>query len=325
VSAGLPRGTFGPGGREPAAQAGIMLSSRPVAGFLVRVTVAHVVTYFAIGLVAAALLDYEELFTQPIISDFMRPFGSVAVIVGPLLQVVRGLLIAAVLLPFRSVLAGRLGWLWLWLLFIGIGILSTPAAAPGSLEGAVYSQLPWWYHLIGMPEMLVQTLLFSVLTAFIARHPEGVLAALPPVFDRIVRALVVACLSFVGYAVVSVVFALAAGAAVGASENLSPAVQGVFVAPFLANGIIAFFATSESGMRRAAAALLSWAVGAAAIIAYQTIVFGSAGVLYALVAPVLPAIILWLATARRHHDDDDVAAHGEGQAEDAESRTGAAR
>jgi hypothetical protein len=281
-----------------------MSTSRPVTGFLVRVTVAHVLTYFAVGLIAAAVLDYASLFTQPVIRDFMRPFGSVAVIVGPVLQVMRGLIIAAVLLPFRSILAGRLGWLWLWLLFVGIGILSTPAAAPGSLEGAVYSQLPWWYHLIGMPEMLVQTLLFSVLTGLIARHPTGVLAALPPVFDRVVRALVVACLSFVGYAVVSVLFALASGAVVGSAENLSPAVQGVFVVPFLVNGVIAFFVAAERrSHQRAAAALVSYAAGALAIFGYQSIVFGSAAPVYALVAPVLPAAILWLATGRRRHDE----------------------
>ncbi|MFK4806257.1 hypothetical protein ACI3KX_10335 [Microbacterium sp. ZW CA_36] len=280
-----------------------MLTSRPVAGFLVRVTLAHVVTYFAVGLVAATVFNYEELFAQPIIRDFMRPFGSVAVIVGPLLQVVRGLIIAAVLLPFRSVLVARLGWLWLWLLFIGVGILSTPAAAPGSLEGAVYSQLPWWYHLIGMPEMLVQTLLFSALTGLIARHPDGVMAALPPVLDRVVRALVVTCLSFIGYAVVSVIFALASGAAVGSAENLSPAVQGVFVAPFVANGVIAFFASANGSRGRAAAALISYAFGAVAILGYQALVFGSAGLLYALVAPVLPAAILWFATSRAPRED----------------------
>ena len=299
-----------------------MSTSRPVVGFLTRVTAAHVVTYFAVGLIAAAVFDYEELFTQPIVRDFMRPFGSVAVIVGPLLQVVRGLVIAAVLIPFRSILAARLGWLWLWLLFIGIGILSTPAAAPGSLEGAVYSQLPWWYHLIGMPEMLVQTLLFSVLTGLIARHPDGVMAALPPVFDRIVRALVVACLSFIGYAVVSVIFAIAAGAAVGSADNLSPAVQGVFVTPLLANGVIAFFASSASDSRwRAASAVASYAIGAVAIFGYQMLVFGSAGILYALVAPVLPALIVWLASNRRHRDDTTAASDKEG----AVSRTRSAR
>ncbi|TQJ30632.1 hypothetical protein [Microbacterium sp. SLBN-146] len=277
-----------------------MSSSRPVAGFLLRVTIAHVVTYFVVGLIAAAVIDYADLFTQPVIRDFMRPFGSVAVIVGPLLQVVRGLLIAAVLLPFRAVIAAGRGWLWLWLLFLGIGILSTPAAAPGSLEGAVYSQLPWWYHLLGMPEMLVQTLAFSALVHLIARHPTGVFAALPPVFERILRALVVACFSFIGYAAVSVVFALAVGAPIGAAENLSPAVQGIFVLPFLVNGVIAFFAAAEHApRRRLAAAAISYGAGAISILSYQAIVFGSADLVYGLVAPVLPAVILWLVTAHR--------------------------
>ncbi|WP_169581836.1 MULTISPECIES: hypothetical protein [Microbacterium] len=276
-----------------------MSRSHEVVSFLTRVTLAHVVTYFAVGLIAATVLDYESLLAQPIVRDFMRPFGSVAVIVGPLLQVLRGIVIAAVLLPFRSVLAQRLGWLWLWLLFVGIGIISTPAAAPSSLEGAVYSQLPWWYHLVGMPEILVQTLVFSILTGLIARHPDGVLAALPPVFSRILRAVVVACFSFVGYAVVSVSFALAAGAAVGSAENLSPAVQGLFAAPLIANATIAFFATSGGGARRALpAAALSYAVGALSILGYQAIVFGSADLLYGLIAPILPALVLWFATSR---------------------------
>ena len=285
-----------------------MSRSHEVVRFLTRVTLAHVVTYFAVGLIAATVLDYEDLFAQPIIRDFMRPFGSVAVVVGPLLQVVRGIVIAAVLLPFRSVLAQRLGWLWLWLLFVGVGIISTPAAAPSSLEGAVYSQLPWWYHLVGMPEILAQTLVFSILTGLIARHPDGVVAALPPIFGRVLRAVVVACFSFVGYAVVSVLFALAAGAAVGSAENLSPAVQGVFVAPLLANTAIAFFAPPGGGARRAvAAATLSYAVGALAILGYQAIVFGSAGVLYGLIAPILPALVLWFAASRPLRSDDATA------------------
>ena len=35
--------------------------------------------------------------------------------------------------------------------------LGTPAAAPSSFEGVVYTRLPWWFHLVGLPEMLVST------------------------------------------------------------------------------------------------------------------------------------------------------------------------
>jgi hypothetical protein len=269
--------------------------------FLVGVTLLHVVTYLVVGIIASIAFDYATLFEQPVIRDYMREFGSVALFAGPMVQVVRGIIIAAVLLPFRQVLAGRLGWLWLWLLLIGIGILSTSAAAPSSIEGLVYTRVPLWYHAIGLPEMLVQTLAFSVLASLYARFPHGVLAALPPVFERIMRALVAASLAFVGYAVVSVIFALVAGVGVDAEQNLSLEVQGLFIVPFLANGAIAFIANRGvcSPGRRLVAGLASYAVGAAAILVYQAVVSGGVGPLYALAAPMLPAVIVWLLVPRQ--------------------------
>lgn len=216
------------------------MTTHPVVAFLSKVTLAHVVTYLLVGILAAAVFDYAALFDMPVIEDFMKPYGSVAIFVGPLVQVVRGAIVAAVLLPFRSILANRRGWLWLWLLLVGVGILSTSGASPGSIEGAVYSQLPLWYHLIGLPEMLIQTLLFSMCVGLIVRHPSGVFVSMPPLMKRVTRAATAACLAFVGYAVVSVIFALAADAEVTASANMSLAVQGVFVIPLLANGLIAF-------------------------------------------------------------------------------------
>ena len=111
--------------------------------------------------------------------------------------------------------------------------------------------------------MLVQTLVFSVLTSLYVRFPEGLLTALPPVFERAMRALVTASLAFAGYAVVSVIFALVAGARVDAQQNLSLKVQGLFIVPFLANGAIAFIArrgASSSG-RQLVAGVASYVVG----------------------------------------------------------------
>lgn len=266
-----------------------------------RVTTVHVVTYFFVGLVAALLIDYESLFARPVIRDYMRDFGSVALFAGPVVQLVRGLIVAAVLVPFRSVLAQRRGWLWLWLLLIGVGILSTSAAAPSSIEGVVYTRLPLWYHGLGLPEILAQTLLFSVVVGFYARHPRGLLASLPPVAERIVGAIATAAFAFVAYAVVSVAFAIAAGAVVNAEQNLSLEVQGVFVIPFFANATIAFVATRhQSSQSRLTAALLSYAIGATAIFGYQWAVSGAPDLLYPLVAPVAPALVLWLSLRLGH-------------------------
>ena len=80
----------------------------------------HFVTYFLAGLVASSLLDYRWAFEQPVIRDYMVPFASTAVFLGPALQVVRGMIFELVLLPFRHSMATRLGWLWLWALVISI-------------------------------------------------------------------------------------------------------------------------------------------------------------------------------------------------------------
>jgi hypothetical protein len=268
--------------------------------FLFRLTAIHTVTYLMVGIVASIVIDYRAVFDQPTVGTYMRDFGSVALLVGPLVQVIRGLVTAVVLLPFRAVLAGRLGWLWLWSLLVGLGILSTSAAAPSSIEGIVYSRIPLWYHALGLPEMLLQTLLFSVIAAFYASHPGGVLAELPPVFNRLVRALAVASVAFAAYAVVSVVFALSVGATLDAGQNLTLEVQGIFIIPFVINAGIAY-RTAVGRMRKQSllAASLSYVTGATAVLAYQSIIAHDVSLSYALIAPVLPAVTIWLASARK--------------------------
>jgi hypothetical protein len=49
---------------------------------------------------------------------------------------------------------------------------STALAAPGSTEGIIFTQLPLWFHFIGMPEILLQTLAFSLLLFYWDRRNE---------------------------------------------------------------------------------------------------------------------------------------------------------
>jgi hypothetical protein len=269
--------------------------------FVLRVIVLHAATYFAAGIVAASAIDYANLFEQPVIRDYMVPFGSVSVFLGPLVQLLRGLVLGLVLLPFRGILGRSKGWLWLWLLLVGVGIISTSAAAPSSIEGLVYTQFPVWYHLIGLPEMLVQTLVFSVLLFLTERYPAGVVAAMPPVARRIVRGLVVACIAFAAYAVISVTFAILAGVKIDAAESLDPRVQGVFVAPLLINGALAVALARMPRSTRIslAAGAVSYLLSVVAIFSYQAAVVGEPSLLYATIAPVLPAIIVGLMTPPR--------------------------
>ncbi|MBN1242056.1 MAG: hypothetical protein JXA15_05030 [Spirochaetales bacterium] len=268
----------------------------PVSGvgrFVVSVTVWHVLTYFVFGFIASNVFGYRELFELPVIRDYYRPFGSVANLLGPAVQVLRGLVFALVLLPFRKTLAeSKLGWLWLWGLFVGLGILGTPSAAPSSVEGVVYSKLPLWFHAIGLPEIGLQTLSFSVLVhaGLTGRRLGGAGKA-----GELLKALSVACVAFAGYTVVSIGFALAAGANV-AEGGTDLRVLGQFVAP-LALSFAAALASGRAGLVPTHAAL--YVLSAASIWAYQRFALGGANPAYVLLAPVLPVAISLLLNRKK--------------------------
>jgi hypothetical protein len=79
------------------------------------------------------------------------------------LRLCRGARIFALaLFPFRRVfLEERHGWLKLWGLLLGLCILSAAGPAPGSVEGLIYTQMPWTAQLLGLREVVAQTLAFS--------------------------------------------------------------------------------------------------------------------------------------------------------------------
>lgn len=143
--------------------------------FFWRITSCHMVTYLIVGILASTLLNYEAFFEETILSSFMRPIDSPWVAAGPSLQVIRGLLFALILWPIRNTfLQARKGWLKLWLLLIGLAILGTAGPSPGSLEGIIYTKLPIQYHLLGLPEVIIQTLLFSFMVALWYKKPARV-------------------------------------------------------------------------------------------------------------------------------------------------------
>ncbi len=253
--------------------------------FVARVTLIHVVTYFAFGFVASAALGYARLFAMPVIADYYRAFGSVSNAIGPFVQLARGLVFGLALLPFRGVFAeGRTGWLRLWILFLGIGIVGTPAAAPSSIEGVVYTKLPVWFHLIGLPEICLQTLAFSW---FVARGERPANGSVAPGPSRFLGALSVACVSFIGYTVVSLAFAFAARAEI-ASSAADARLLGQFAAPLLVSFVAAFFSDRFALSVRLVGA---YALSAISIFLYQHFVLGGANAVYSLIAPILPGVI----------------------------------
>jgi hypothetical protein len=142
-------------------------------GLILKSAVLHTVTYFLAGLVAANVFNYEGLFAIPSMAGFMRPYEDVWVMLGPLFQPLRGMLFALALYPLWGDLFNRkYGWLVIWWLLVAIGIFSTYGPTPGSIEGLLYTRVPLAAHLRGLPEVLVQSFVYSLVLFYWINHPE---------------------------------------------------------------------------------------------------------------------------------------------------------
>ncbi len=277
--------------------------------FAGQVIVAHTLTYFVAGLIASSVFHYGSVFEMPIIRDFMLPIAQHNVLLGPFLQPLRGLIFAIGLWPIRRLLIEhKRGWLVLWGLLVTIGILSTPGAAPGSVEGVLYTRLPLWYHLMGLPEILLQTLVFSIWLIWWQRQSirERSAAAKPanPLMAEVVKAVMAACFAYIGYAVGGLVLAAMANANAAASGGQGIDIQAaganlkmqlMFVPAFIANVLGAFWLA-----RRWQAGSISfwalfgvfWLLDALVPWLYQMIVFGGSFVPTVLVLGFFPALII---------------------------------
>ena len=158
---------------EPVASRTLAAQQVTLSGLTVKTVVVHTVTYFLAGILAYTLGGYERTFSEPPLSYFMRPTSDRLVMAGPLFQPIRGIIFALALYPLRRVLfAERRGWLILWWLLLALGVLSTFGPAPGSVEGLIYTVIPPRAQMLGLWEVLLQSLLFSVVLFHWVNHPE---------------------------------------------------------------------------------------------------------------------------------------------------------
>jgi hypothetical protein len=140
---------------------------------LVKTVVVHTVTYFIAGVLALVAGGYETTFATPPLSYFMRPTTDAVVMAGPLFQPVRGVIFALAFYPLRTVLfERRRGWLILWWLLLALGVLSTFGPAPGSVEGIIYTIIPPRRQILGLWEVLLQSLLFSFILYHWVNRPR---------------------------------------------------------------------------------------------------------------------------------------------------------
>jgi hypothetical protein len=140
---------------------------------LVKSMVTHTITYFIMGLLASTILNYAGFFTQSSLNQMMRPTTDPWVMAGPLFQPIRGILFGLVFYLLREPVFGKKdGWLMMWFTLVALGIIGTFGPTPGSLEGMIYTILPLWVHLRGLPEVLLQSLFLSLILFYWVNHPQ---------------------------------------------------------------------------------------------------------------------------------------------------------
>lgn len=285
--------------------------------FALRVIIAHMATYFVFGIIMSNVFNYGEVFQREIIRDFMLPIDQHNVLLGPFLQPVRGLIFAIGLWPIRNVLIEKKrGWLILWGLLVTLGILSTPAAAPSSIEGLLYSRLPLWYHLMGLPEVMLQTLVFSIWLVWWERQSlasqDAAARRENPLVTEVIRAIATACLAYIGYAVGGLLLAAMANAQAAATgtggvdieaAGADLKMQFMFVVAFVVNAVTVFWVGRRWQARRitwGAAFPLFWVLDALVLWLYQTVVLGGSFIPTVILLGFFPAAIIVISL--RFHD-----------------------
>lgn len=140
-------------------------TSKELLGFIGRTTVTHVSLYFVFGILFGVLIKGGHvMYAINELDVYFRPITDPIVMSSSFINIIRGIIIAIALFPFREKLfKDNFGWLYLWGLLAILSIISVYGAAPGSVEGVIYTRLPIWYHLRYLPDILLHTLTFSVL------------------------------------------------------------------------------------------------------------------------------------------------------------------
>lgn len=268
--------------------------------FAVKVILVHCLTYFVFGLVMSRLFNYEELFQREIIRDFMLPLNS-RTLLGLLLQPVRGLLFAVALWPIRGViLEKKHGWLIVWLIFVIFSILSTTSAAPGSIEGVLYTRLPIWYHLIGLPEITLQTLAFSYLLVWWDKRQStkanGVRAQKKGFLSELLMAVVIGCFAYIGYAIGSLTLFFLSDTDIdfnAAARDIRN--QLIFVVAFVANVVYVLYTSRKWLECRISLWMifgLAWILDSLVLFFCQWLFLGSSSLIIALLIGLLPGAII---------------------------------
>lgn len=196
--------------------------------FISKVTIAHFASYLICGLIFSNIFNYKVLFELDNVRYFMRDAYGASSLIGPFVQILRGAIIGCILLILKdNVLKKQNSWLYLWIIFAGLGVICTPGAAPASIEGIVYSQLPLEFHLKTAPELIIQTLLFSLWVTGDFKFK---------ISETVKSPIIVTAISGVGFSIGGIILALVLGVDVITSASDPFA----FIVMFIALAIVFF-------------------------------------------------------------------------------------
>lgn len=130
--------------------------------FIWRIIASHMVAYLIAAVLAQLTFNYKLLLKSDTLSLIMRPWDSSLVALGPTLQSVNGFFMALILYRFRTIIIDtKKGWFNLFLIVAGFSIFAPQAPAPGTFEGFIYTKLSIFEHIIGIPECILYSFLFS--------------------------------------------------------------------------------------------------------------------------------------------------------------------
>jgi hypothetical protein len=191
------------------------------------------------------------------------------------------------------------------------GILSTPACSPGSIEGMLYSKLPLWYHLIGLPEIMLQTLTFSFLLLAWEKQalkPAGSMQQEHPTLSEVIKAVMASSFGWIGYAMGGLLSVALVQATTGtvvdtqaAATNMT--MQFMFVVAFAVNVVCAFALSrlwNDGRIRLWLMFAVLWLVDSRVPFAYMTVVASMPTLYMSALLGFFPALIITATTYFGH-------------------------
>ena len=133
-------------------------------GFLLVLTAGFTLSYL---LISPAVNLFQGMFPEGgrIALDFFQPFRPITPTIL-LITLLRGAVIALILLPARHLLSTRLLFLTLW----GLTLVCSLEPIPGTLEGMIYTRTTWGEHLLILAGGAVQMALCASFYAFMTRE-----------------------------------------------------------------------------------------------------------------------------------------------------------